>query len=145
MAEPLYTREMLRLAAATAGLSRLTSPDATAERKSPVCGSRVTVDITLDEAGQVSGFGAEVRACAMGQAAMWLVAHRARGLSADEVERSRAAFAAWLGSRGALPADWPELAIFDPARRHSARHAAILLPFDALAAAIAQARVQAPA
>lgn len=135
MAEPLYTRDLLRLAAATAELRRLPDPDATADARSPVCGSRVTVDLTRDN-DRIAAFGAEVRACAMGQASTWLFAQRAAGLSVSEVESTRRAFADWLSGTGTLP--WPELAIFEPARRHTARHAAILLPFDATLAALAQ-------
>jgi NifU-like protein involved in Fe-S cluster formation len=40
-----------------------------------------------------------------------------------------------------MPAKWPELALLAPARDYPSRHAAILLPYDALLAAAAQMKL----
>ncbi|RYD72110.1 MAG: iron-sulfur cluster assembly scaffold protein, partial [Verrucomicrobiaceae bacterium] len=67
MNAPLYNMEILRLAATVPFQERLPAPMGTAEKRSPVCGSRVTVDINLED-GRVSELGLLVRACALGQA-----------------------------------------------------------------------------
>ena len=53
----LYNTEILRLAAETAQAVRLPDPHASVEKRSAVCGSRVTVDIALGEDGRVAGVG----------------------------------------------------------------------------------------
>jgi NifU-like protein involved in Fe-S cluster formation len=139
MSNSLYNKDILRLAASTAGLSRLPAPQGSAERRSPICGSRVTIDVLLDPAGAIGEFGCEVRACAMGQAATALLSARAVGLSYSELYAAGSQLKSFLSQSGPIPADWPELAIFEPAQAHPARHAAILLPFTAIVAAIEDA------
>jgi NifU-like protein involved in Fe-S cluster formation len=131
----LYTRDILRLAAAIPHQRRLDQPQASAERSSPVCGSRVVVAVALDSEGRVAELGQEVRACALGQASAALMGAHAIGRTADELGQARDALAAYLAGAREDPGDWPGLAVFAAARAYPARHAAILLPFDAAAAA----------
>ena len=63
----LYSGQILGLAADIPHSGRLADPQGTGRRRSPLCGSTVTVDVTLD-AGRVARFAQEVRACALGQA-----------------------------------------------------------------------------
>lgn len=48
--DPLYRREILRLAADAMGAGHLPSPDATATAHNPACGDRVTVELAVDGA-----------------------------------------------------------------------------------------------
>ena len=139
MSAPLYNSTILRLATSIPHQARLPAPQATAERRSPVCGSRVTVDVALDAAGRVAALGQEVRACALGQASAALMGEHALGRSADELARARDALAAFLAGTRDDPGDWPGLEIFAPARPHGARHASIRLAFEAVAEAAARA------
>ncbi|TRW16946.1 iron-sulfur cluster assembly scaffold protein [Glacieibacterium frigidum] len=134
MSEPLYNTAILRLAATPAS-PRLADAQASAVRVSPICGSRVTVDVDLDDAGRVAAFGQEVRACALGQAAAALLDANVVGRSAVELTTARDDLAAFLKGTRDDAGDWPGLDIFAPARPHKARHASILLAFDAAAAA----------
>ncbi|QXQ06660.1 iron-sulfur cluster assembly scaffold protein [Sphingosinicellaceae bacterium] len=138
MSEALYNTAILRLAASPAA-PRLDAPHASVVRVSPVCGSRVTVDVDLGDDGRVLRFGQEVRACALGQASAALLGQHVVGRSADELSAARAGLAAFLKGDADSPGDWPGLGIFAPARPHKARHASILLGFDAAAAAATQA------
>ena len=136
---PLYNATILRLAASIPYHQRLADPMASVEKRSPVCGSRVTVDVDVDADGRVSALGLLVRACALGQASTALMASEVVGKSADEIAAARDALTAWLaGQRDAAP-DWPGLDIFDPARPHTARHPSIRLAFEAAAEAAATA------
>lgn len=139
MAEPLYNTEILRLAASVPHGERLAAPHASVTRVSPICGSRVIVDVDLDSDGRVSRFGQEVRACALGQASAALLGNAVVGRSADELTAAHAALAGFLRGASDTPGDWPGLAVFGPARPHKARHASILLAFDAAAAAVNEA------
>lgn len=115
---------------------------ASVEKRSPVCGSRVTVDVTVDDGGRVSDLGLLVRACALGQASASLMATEAVGKTPAELAKVRDALTAWLaGERDAVP-DWPGLDIFTPALPHSARHASIRLAFEGVAEAAAVAARQ---
>ena len=121
MNAPLYNAEILRLATVTARFARLADPQATAEKRSPVCGSRVIVDLRLDEAGRVAEVGLEARACALGQASSALMANHAVGQTAQSLAAARDALTVWLAGNRDDPGDWPGLEIFAPARSHSAR------------------------
>lgn len=135
MAEALYNREILRLAAATAGAERLDQPQGSAAKVSPVCGSRIIADVDLDGAGRIARFGLEVRACALGQAAATLVSDAIIGRDASDLVTARAGLADWLAGRSEAEPAWPGMAVFAPARPHRARHPSILLTFDAAIAA----------
>lgn len=138
MAENLYNTAILRLAASIPLSARLEAPAASVVKVSPICGSRVTVDIDLD-GGRVARFGQEVRACALGQASAALLGGHVVGRDAAELAGARDTLAAYLRGARDDPGDWPGLEIFAPARPHKARHASILLPFDAAAEAAATA------
>lgn len=131
MSDALYNTRILRLAAATAGAARLVAPHASAVRVSPVCGSKITADVDLDADHRISRFGHEVRACALGQAAAALVAADVIGRSGAELATARNALADWLAGRSEAVPAWPGMDVFAPARPHRARHASILLAFDA--------------
>lgn len=135
MTTPLYNLEILKLAASTANLHRLESPQASVEKRSPTCGSRVRVDVTLDEHGQVEALGVDVHACALGQASTAIMVAHAHGHSARDLAEARDGLRAYLKGERPQPGDWPGLEIFEPARKHSGRHASILLAFDAAAEA----------
>lgn len=109
---------------------------ASIEKRSPVCGSEVAVDVVVDDAGRVVALGQWVRACALGQASAALMGAHAVGKSVDELAAMREALAAWLAGGEAMP-DWPGLDVLAPARAHPARHASIRLAFEAVAEAAA--------
>ena len=136
---PLYTRDILRLAASIPHLGRLSDAQASAERRAPICGSSIVVDVVLDEQGRVAALGQEVKACAFGQASAALMGTHAPRRSPAELAEARDALAAWLAGASDDPGAWPGLNSLAPARRLSARHGAILLPFQAVAEAAALA------
>ncbi|NIJ63749.1 NifU-like protein involved in Fe-S cluster formation [Sphingomonas leidyi] len=140
MNAPLYNTEILRLAASVPFEARLEGAMASSEKRSPVCGSRVTVDVNLDEDGRIAAIGMVVRACALGQASAALMEAHAVGRSPQELETARDDLAGWLSGARATPPDWPGLDLFAPALEHRGRHPAILLAFEAAAEAARRAR-----
>lgn len=141
----LYNRDILRLAASIPHLGRLSAPHGSAERTSKLCGSRVAVDAALDGEGRIAALGLDVKACALGQASASLMAAHAIGSSRDQLDAAIESLRRYLAGERADPGAWPGLAVFAPARAFPARHAAILLPFEAAAAAAAVARAGAEA
>ena len=134
MSAPLYNAEILRLAATIPHHERLPEPMATAEKRSPICGSRVTIDVSVDDTGRVSEVGLLVRACALGQASSSLLASNILGRTPAELAATRDALTAWLAREGDAP-DWPGMDIFAPALDYTARHPSIRLAFEAAAEA----------
>jgi NifU-like protein involved in Fe-S cluster formation len=139
MTAALYNTQILRLAAGIPHQARLAQPHGTSERRSPICGSRVTVDVMLDRDGRILELGQEVRACALGQASASLMGAHAIGRTLDELAEASDALTAFLAGTRDDPGSWPGLEIFGPARAHSARHASIRLAFEAVAEAAARA------
>ncbi|HEU0100514.1 MAG TPA: iron-sulfur cluster assembly scaffold protein [Allosphingosinicella sp.] len=139
MPSAIYSRDILRLASSIPHLGRLKHPQASVEKSSPVCGSRVCVDLALDGEGRVAELGQEVKACALGQASASLMGAHALGRTGGEIREARDSLAAYLAGRSDSPGAWPGLEAFAEARRVPARHASILLAFDAAAEAAARA------
>jgi NifU-like protein involved in Fe-S cluster formation len=133
MNAPLYTTEILRLAASLPPRTSLADPHGRGEKRSATCGSMIRTEVRLDGQGCVAEIAQRVQACAFGQASAALVQRFAVGRSAEDVEADRAALAAWLGDHGEAPTGFAVLA---PARAKTGRHGAMLLPFDALIAAL---------
>lgn len=136
---PLYTRDILRLAAAIPWLDPMDAPDGEAERRSPTCGSRMAVAVRMEE-GRVAALSQRVEACAFGQASAALMGQSAIGRSETELRESMRGIERWLGGDNNAAASWPGLTELDPARSRIGRHAAILLPFVTLLAAIDETR-----
>ncbi|MEK7343247.1 MAG: iron-sulfur cluster assembly scaffold protein [Pseudomonadota bacterium] len=134
MSAPLYNKDILRLAASIPHHQRLTDPQASVEKRSPTCGSRVTVDVRMAN-GRVADMGLDVKACALGQASASLMAGHAIGMSAQELADARDRLTAYLAGTSEDLDFWPGLSVLAPARGYPARHASIRLGFEAIAEA----------
>ena len=135
MSTPLYTTEILRLAASLFGPRELERIDGRAELRSPTCGSRVSISVQLDRDRRVEAISQQVHACAFGQASAALLERHAIGRAHDDVSQALILLSRWLAEEQE-PDGWPGLVVLAPARERKARHGAILLPFRALLAAI---------
>ena len=136
MNQPLYTTEILRLAASLPLETSLAAPHGRGEKRSATCGSVIRAEVRLDGGGRVAELAQAVQACAFGQASAALLQRFAVGRSADEVRGARAGLAGWLSGSGEAP---PGFDVLAPARAKAGRHGAMLLPFDAVIAALEQA------
>jgi len=134
--ETIYNNRVLELAADIPRLGRLAHPDATATAHSRLCGSTVTVDISLSD-GRVSDFAHDVRACALGQASSSLMARHVIGATPRELIALRETMVRMLKANGPPPeGKWAEFAVLEPVRDYKARHASTLLTFDAVVQAL---------
>ena len=136
MNEALYSREILRLAVAIPHQQRLENPDGSAERRSQACGSRVIADVVLSDAGTVEDLGLEINACALGQASAAILGGEAVGKTGAEIIDARNHLADFLTGTVGNAGTWKQVGLLEAAREHRGRHAAILLPFDAVIGAI---------
>lgn len=141
MIDDLYSARLLKLAANLPRVGRLTDPDATSEKVSKLCGSRVTVDVKV-EGDRVADFAQDVRACALGQASAAVLGAHVIGASLAELETTRDAFRAMLKADGPAPEGrFAELALLAPVKDYPARHTSTLLAFEAAAEAVKNAIV----
>ena len=134
MNAPLYNKDILRLAASIPHHQRLADPQASVEKRSPTCGSRVTADVRMAD-GRLAELGRDVKACALGQASASLMAAQAIGLTAAELADARDRLTAYLAGESEALDFWPGLAVLAPARGYPARHASVRLGFEAIAEA----------
>ena len=124
--DPLYRREILRLAANATGAGHLAHPDASATVHNPTCGDRVTVELTL-EAGRISALGHTTQACVLTQASAALLSGLAPGRGQAELEALADRVRAFLAG-GPAPEGY---GVFDGMTAHTGRHRCVLLPLEA--------------
>ncbi len=141
MESALYNRDILRLAASLVAGDRLDNPDGSAESRSPLCGSRIQADVALSPDGTITAIALRANACALGQASAAIVRANAVGTDLASIARLREGIAAGLRGTADMPSRWPELALLAPAKDYPSRHAAILLPYDALLSAAASLKL----
>ncbi|URD61200.1 iron-sulfur cluster assembly scaffold protein [Sphingomonas sp. KRR8] len=132
MSDPVYTLDILRLATSLPLAPTLEQADGRAERRSATCGSRIATEVRLTD-GRVAEVAQGVQACAFGQASAALLNRFAVGRTPLELAAARVALRGWLAGSGQPPAGYE---VLEPARTKTGRHGAILLPFDALIAAL---------
>src|SRR5579871_2006225 len=136
MIDELYSGRILKLAANMPHAGRLAAPDASAEKVSKLCGSKITVDVVVKD-GVVADFAQDVRACALGQAAAAVLGEHVLGASLSEIEVARDALRAMLKADGPPPQGrFSELAVLAPVKDYPARHASTMLAFEAAAEAV---------
>lgn len=135
----LYSKRILALAAEIPHLGRLDTPQSTATKRSPLCGSMVTVDMALAD-GRIAAFGQDVKACALGQASASVLGAAVIGRSREEIAAARDQLGAMLTAGGPVPAaPFEGFEVLSPARDYKNRHASILLALDATLAAFDEA------
>ncbi|WP_103255897.1 iron-sulfur cluster assembly scaffold protein [Tabrizicola aquatica] len=127
----LYSARILALAADIPHHGRLAAPQGTARKRSPLCGSTVTVDVVVKD-GRIADFAQDVKACALGQASAAVLGGVAVGRTLGELVAARDALRAMLKEAGPVPAaPFDGYEVLLPARDYKNRHASILLALDA--------------
>lgn len=139
----LYSTRILALATDIPRYGRLDKPDVSVKRRAPLCGSTVTVDLKLAD-GQIMDYAAEVKACALGQAAASVVGKHVVGRSEAELLEIRESMRAMLKQGGPAPAaPFEDLEVLRAAADFNNRHDSIMLTLDALAQAFDDLRASA--
>ena len=132
--DPLYRRELLRLAADATGAGHLPAPDTMASLHNPACGDRVTVELELC-GGRIAALAHTTQACVLTQASAALLAATAPGKDRESLSTLAVGVRAFL--RGAeAPKGYD---VFDGIRDHAGRHVCVLLPLEAALKALESA------
>ncbi len=128
----LYSTRILGLAADIPHAGRLENPAGHAKKRAPLCGSTVSVDVVTNDAGRITEFAQNVRACALGQASASVLGAQVIGLDRATIQRGRDQLEAMLKQAGPVPEPpFEALEALLPAREFKNRHASILLAWDA--------------
>jgi len=140
MIDDLYSAKLLKLAANLPRLGRLPAPDASVEKVSKLCGSRVLVDVAV-QGDVVTDFAQEVKACALGQASAAVLGAHVIGASLAELETARGQLKAMLKTGAAAPdGRFADLGVLAPVKDYPARHASTMLAFEAVTEAVRKAQ-----
>jgi len=139
MTESIYDDPIIALARAATAAGTIPDAQVTATADNPLCGDRVTVQLSLDQ-GRISRFAHKVRGCALCQAVASAIGRHALECTPADVAAAGETVRKLLKERAAPPAGaWPELSHFAPVADHKSRHTCVMLAFDAVAKAAAQA------
>lgn len=135
----LYSARILALAADIPHLGTLENPQASIKKRSPLCGSTVSVDVVLSD-GTVSAFAQDVKACALGQASAAIFGGAVVGATVEQIARLQGQMRAMLRDNGPVPdAPFDGYEVLVPARDYKNRHSSIMLAVDATMEAIESA------
>jgi len=133
VSDPLYKKEILRLAADAHGAGRLSAPERTGHAHNPTCGDKIEIELSLDSQGRVSAIAHQTKACVLTQASAAILGARLKSASREQVEALANAVAAMLVSNSDIPPPPFELyAAFQGAVTHRNRHRCVLLPIEAV-------------
>ncbi len=130
----IYTKKILELASETPFSERLINPDVTITRRTPVCGSSITIDMILSN-GKITQFGQKINACALGQASSAIVTKEILGRTKGDVEELSKAVQKMLSANGPPPRiPYKDYEALSPAKNYKNRHASIMLILDTIIA-----------
>jgi NifU homolog involved in Fe-S cluster formation len=141
--DDIYNSKILEFAGNITRAGTLPDADATSERHSKLCGSKVRVYLKMKD-GTVTDFAHEVRACALGQASSSIMARNVVGATAAEICQAREDMLAMLTADGEGPSGrFEDMRYLRPVKDYKARHASTMLTFDAVVDAIGQVEAKA--
>ncbi|MEH6693364.1 MAG: iron-sulfur cluster assembly scaffold protein [Pseudorhizobium pelagicum] len=130
--DDIYNSKILEFAGNISRAGTLPDAEATSEKHSKLCGSRVRVYIKTED-GKVSDFAHEVKACALGQASSSVMARHVVGASIEEVRQARYDMLAMLTAGGEGPSGrFQDMRYLKPVKDYKARHASTMLTFEAV-------------
>lgn len=134
MSDPLYKKELLRLAADATGSGRLAVPCRTGTAHNPACGDKVIVDVAIMD-GRIAGLAHHTQACVLTQAAASIVGAEFTGLNRADVAALHAVVSDMLTGGLAPHAPFDAFTVFEGVADHKSRHKCVLLPLEAVLAA----------
>jgi NifU-like protein involved in Fe-S cluster formation len=132
MSDPLYAKDLLRLAAAATGAGKLKEFDVEGLAYNPTCGDRVAVTLRLDSAGRVAKLAHETSACILAQGSASILGAHLAGADKARIEALREEVASMLREGNIPPPPFAEYAALAGAATYKNRHTCVLLPIDAV-------------
>ncbi len=131
MFDDLYNNRILELAADIPMVGRLNEPHGRSVKRSRLCGSSVSVELKMLD-GCICEFAHVIKACALGQASSSIMARNVIGASVLELETALTQVQSMLEDNGTPPSGrFSEVKVLTPVKDFKARHASVLLTFEA--------------
>ena len=138
--EDIYSTRILEVVASMPEIGLLDQPEGSGMKQSKLCGSKVNVDVVLDDEGKIDEYGHQIEACLLGQASAAVMARNAIGLSRADVVLVRDKMNAMLKDDGPAPDGiWADLDVLYPVKDYKPRHTSMTLVFEATLEAIDKA------
>ena len=138
MSDPLYAKDLLRLAAAATGAGRLDRFDTEGSAYNPTCGDRVGVTLRIDDQGRIVEMAHETSACVLAQASASLLGAHLEGVNAESVQKLRTDVGAMLREGEAPAPPFSGYSALSGAATFRNRHTCVLLPIDAVLDALSK-------
>ncbi|MGN6514366.1 MAG: iron-sulfur cluster assembly scaffold protein [Rhizomicrobium sp.] len=133
MSDPLYKKEILRLAADAHGAGSLGGPHIEGHAHNPACGDKVNVQLTLDDLGRVTAMAHDTKACVLAQASASILGRALKGASREDVEDLANELGLMLGaSAPPPPPPFEAYSAFEGVVEHRNRRRCVLLPVEAV-------------
>jgi nitrogen fixation protein NifU and related proteins len=132
MSDPLYAKDLLRLAARAAGAGRLSPFDAEGHAHNPTCGDKIGVTLRLGADGKIAAVAHETRACVLAQASASILGMHLAGADEKTVKDLRERVGAMLKTGEIPAAPFADYAALAGAAAYRNRHSCVLLPIDAV-------------
>jgi len=133
MSDPLYKKEILRLAADAHGAGHLHEPHVTGDAHNPACGDKVRVEIALDDQGRITAIAHDTKACVLAQASASILGQSLKGATRDDVEDLANEIGLMLGANASPPAaPFDAYSAFEGVVEHRNRRQCVLLPINAV-------------
>ena len=120
MLDKLYQEQIIALARQSKQRSGLDNPELTARVDNPLCGDRVTIDLSLEDE-RINDIGVTVRACALCEAASEVLSTHASKLSSSDIQKVETELRDYLSGNTANP-PWAQLSVFEPVKEVTSRH-----------------------
>tara|TARA_R110002110_G_scaffold54129_11_gene155586 strand:- start:3986 stop:4405 length:420 start_codon:yes stop_codon:yes gene_type:complete len=137
MSDSIYHDTVMELARSATGAGLSDRADAETTIDNPLCGDRITLQIDM-KGGQIAAVRHKVRGCALCEASAALIAGNAAGLDRPALQSARQNIEAIVRCGEEITPIWPDMAAFSPVHSRKSRQDCVLLPFDALDAALSE-------
>jgi len=137
MSDPLYKKELLRLAADATGAGKLDHADGRATVSNPACGDRVTVELRLNQ-GRIEALSHQAQACVLTQASAAILAGGAPGRTPGEIAALADAVRAMLAGAENPAPPFAAYGVFEGVADHAGRHRCVMLPLEAALKALSE-------
>lgn len=134
-AEAIYHATIMERARRPRHQGKLEGAEAQGEARNPLCGDRVSVQLTRTAEGRIATFAYQSRACAICTASADLMAEIVPGMTAEDVSAAATQFEAALRKNQPLAAGNP-LACFQPLSSVPSRISCATLGWTALLSAL---------
>lgn len=139
MRDPLYSREVLKLAASATGAGELPEPRLSGYALNPVCGDKVLITMQVDGRGRITEIAHDTKACVFAQASSSILGAHLLGTDEARINRLRHEVEAMLSGATAPSAPFADYVVLANVGAHANRHTCVLLPIDAVLGAFAVA------